>query len=113
MKFKNQLTAYDFKKKLFHIRILKHMTIDQLDLLKTLTKKITGKDIDSYNFQYSYFLKTFSTELSQHNYENDDHKRLEILSRLYKFSSSRKFSQSLTFTLLEEMLMHTIKIDQF
>lgn len=61
---KHHSTASDFKRKLFSQQTLKNMTISQLDLLKTLTKKITGKDMDSDEFQYAYFLKTFCIELS-------------------------------------------------
>lgn len=102
----------EIHEEVFKKKYLTNMTIDQLDLIKTLYKSARGFDIINDEFQLAYFLKTFCTELSQQNYEADNEKRLKILERMYDYAASRNFSKKLSYVLLEEMLMLTVKIDK-
>lgn len=61
----------------------------------------------------SYFKKVFCDELSPDNAEYDDQKRFDSLKKLYNYADGRKFNQSMTHCLLHEMLLLTIKLDNY
>ena len=93
----------------------KAFTIQQLDTLsKLLTKK--GCDIAELNTQYvsSYFAKIYSNELSKENQDHmDDGEKLANLVCLYKAAKQRKLPKSLASSLLYEILLLTVKLEDY
>ena len=93
-----------------------NFTIEQLDKFNQFFRAKSGRQImdEDENFVSSYFSKIFSSELSQESQEfMNDEEKFQNLETLYLYAKNKKLPDSLKQMLLYEVLLVSIKLEDY